>query len=73
MRLFRSTFFRLMGVLIWVALARTTAAQPDVPVMEIESPTFDFGQVTEGDTVKHDFKVFNGGTAPLEIMKVKPG
>ncbi len=44
-----------------------------VPVIEVETPTFDFNQVQEGTEVKNDFRVFNRGTAPLEIKSVKPG
>jgi hypothetical protein len=44
-----------------------------VPIIEIENPTHDFGQVNQGEIVKHDFRVFNRGSAPLEIRRVKPG
>lgn len=67
-------------VLFWVsctfagqkAVGEKGAPAP-VPVMVIEEPTFDFGQVTQGEPVKHDFRVINKGKAPLEIKKVKPG
>jgi hypothetical protein len=44
-----------------------------VPVIEVETPTYQFDQATQGQVVKHNFRVFNRGTAPLEIKKVKPG
>ena len=44
-----------------------------VPVIEVENATYDFHQVTQGEPVKHDFRVFNRGEAPLEIKSVKPG
>ncbi len=52
-----------------------SAAEQDKasPVIEIKEPTYNFKQVSQGETVKHDFKVFNKGTAPLEIKNVKPG
>ncbi len=52
-----------------------SAAEQDKasPVIEIKEPTYNFKQVSQGETVKHDFKVFNKGTAPLEIKSVKPG
>lgn len=52
-----------------------SAAQQDKgsPVIEIKELTYNFKQVSQGETVKHDFKVFNKGTAPLEIKSVKPG
>jgi len=52
-----------------------SAAQQDKgsSVIEIKELTYNFKQVSQGETVKHDFKVFNKGTAPLEIKSVKPG
>ncbi len=44
-----------------------------VPVLEVKEPSFNFGKVSRGEVVKHDFQVFNRGDAPLEIEKVKPG
>jgi hypothetical protein len=47
--------------------------QDGVPIIILEEPTFDFGQVSQGEVVTHDFRVVNNGTAPLEIKQVKPG
>jgi hypothetical protein len=44
-----------------------------VPVVEFEQPIHKFEQVSQGTIVKHNFRVFNRGKAPLEIKKVKPG
>ena len=73
MRVLRKTLFQFLCVMIWVVMAQAAAEQQAAPVIEIEGPTHDFLQVTEGDVVKHDFRVFNRGNAPLEIKKVKPG
>ena len=73
MRVFRKTLFQVLCVMILVALSRAAEEQQVAPVIDIEGPTHDFLQVTEGDVVKHDFRVFNRGNAPLEIQKVKPG
>jgi hypothetical protein len=48
-------------------------ADKKVPVIEVDNATYEFDQVTQGETVKHDFRVFNRGEAPLEIKSVKPG
>ncbi len=71
---------RLKGILcqclvlmVWVGLTQAAGEKEAVPVIEIEAPTHDFHQVTQGKAVKHDFRVFNRGNAPLEIKKVKPG
>jgi len=45
----------------------------EAPVIEVENATYEFDQVTQGEVVKHDFRVFNRGKAPLEIKSVKPG
>ena len=67
-------------LVVWVGLtqaaeqaekAPNTAKQ--VPVIEVENATYDFNQVTQGEPVKHDFRVFNRGEAPLQIKSVKPG
>lgn len=43
------------------------------PRISIDATTYQAGEVREGDTVKHTFKVKNTGTALLEIKEVKPG
>ena len=59
--------------IVWAICIQAAPAQEPAPVIEIENPTYEFQQVTEGDLVKHDFRVVNRGNAPLEIKKVKPG
>jgi hypothetical protein len=60
-------------VLIWSGFSQSKEDTQAAPVMEVEMPTYDFDQVSEGDIVKHDFRVLNRGNAPLEIKDVKPG
>ena len=60
-------------LMLWVGLSLAAGEKEAVPVIEVEDPTHDFQQVTEGATIKHDFRVFNRGKAPLEIKSVKPG
>jgi hypothetical protein len=60
-------------VLIWSGFSQSKEEKQAAPVMEVEMPTYDFDQVSEGDIVKHDFRVLNRGTAALEIKNVKPG
>jgi hypothetical protein len=61
------------------ALQRQSPEEPDLAetiigaVIEVDVPTYDFHQVPEGQIVRHDFRVFNRGTASLEIKNVKPG
>ena len=60
-------------LMVWVGLSLAAGEKEAVPVIEVEEPTYDFHQVTEGETIKHDFRVFNRGNALLEIESVKPG
>ena len=46
---------------------------PAGPHAQLDETTFDFGEVMEGSTVSHDFKVKNTGTGELQITQVRPG
>jgi len=66
----------LLGCLVLMVVAGFTQAaeeQEAVAAIEIEASVYDFGQISQGEVVKHDFRVFNRGSAPLEIKSVKPG
>jgi len=58
---------------VCVGLTLAAGGKETAPVIEVEEPTYDFHQVTQGETVRHDFRVFNRGNKPLDIKKVKPG
>ena len=45
----------------------------EVPKIEFDTPTYDFGRVKAGQTITHDFWFTNTGTGPLEILQVRPG
>ena len=49
--------------------APTEASQPKAVVAE---PVYDAGKVNKGEEVVHDFVIRNEGTAPLEIIEVRP-
>ena len=50
------------------------AGQPgSAPQMLIENPVYDAGTVWRGETVEHSFVVKNSGSAPLKILKARPG
>ena len=55
----------------------TSSAPPVVseasPSISVAEDVYDFGEVTEGGEVIHDFTVKNTGQAPLEIKQVRPG
>jgi hypothetical protein len=60
-------------LMVWVGLSQAAGEKEATPVIEVEESTYDFHQVTQGEVVRHDFRVFNRGTAPLDIKNVKPG
>lgn len=68
-----------MGLLLclvlafWLGTAGAVEQENATPIIEIETPTYNFKEVSQGETVKHTFKVRNTGTAPLQIKGVKPG
>ncbi len=47
------------------------AAIANAPVIEFEHEYFDFGTLTEGDTVQHEFKFKNVGKSALQITDVQ--
>ena len=73
MRVTKQILCQCLVLLVWVGLAQATAENQAVPVIEVETPIYEFPQVTQGEVVKHDFRVFNRGSAPLQIKGVKPG
>jgi hypothetical protein len=77
MRFLRTVFFACFFFVLGIGLAQGAQAvveeQTAVPVIVVEESIHDFGQVSQGEAVTHDFRVLNQGTAPLEIKKVKPG
>ena len=60
-------------VVLWCGLAQASEERQAAPVIEIETPIYHFGQVNQGEVIKHDFRVFNRGNALLKIKSVKPG
>lgn len=43
------------------------------PELKLIESKYEFKSITEGVEIIHDFKVKNTGTAPLEILRVRPG
>jgi hypothetical protein len=60
-----------LAVLAWLILA-PAAAQDAKPVAVFTESQHDFGSVDRGAKLDYTFKVRNDGTAPLEILNVKP-
>ena len=73
MQVIKRILCQCLILVVWVGLTQAAGEGEAVPVIEVEEPTYDFHQVTQGDMVKHDFRVLNRGKAPLQIESVKPG
>ena len=73
MRVLKQILCQCLVLVVWIGLAQATVEDEAVPVIEVETPIYEFPQVTQGEVVKYDFRVFNRGSAPLEIKSVKPG
>lgn len=42
------------------------------PQMIVPETRYDFGTITEGQEIRHDFAIENKGQAPLIIQRVRP-
>lgn len=66
------------ALLILLVAAQAVFSQPadkavNKPDLKIIESTYAFKSITEGVEIIHDFVVKNTGTAPLDILRVKPG
>jgi hypothetical protein len=62
------TLVLLVGVL--QIKAQTPEGPKSGPIIIFTENTFDFGDITQGDSVQHVFKFKNSGTSPLIISEV---
>jgi len=69
----KSGLFLCLVLAFWLGTASAVEQENTTPIIEIETPTYNFEEVSQGETVKHTFNVRNTGTAPLQIKGVKPG
>ena len=60
----------LVLVLLWVWAGVLWAGNAQ---MQVPEPRFDFGELGEGETVNHDFRILNVGDETLQIADVRPG
>ena len=49
----------------------TAAANPNAPTVDFKEETYNFGEVSEGPQVTHEFKFTNNGKEPLILSNVK--
>lgn len=68
----------LAFLVLFVSAAFAQEAKPqapvikaDGPILTLESNTFDFGDIYQGDVVEHTFKFTNTGNQPLLITNIQ--
>jgi hypothetical protein len=64
-------FFLLLSASRFLFAQSTSIDQQKEPKITIEHPTYDFGEIFQGDKVEHTFKFTNTGSAPLVITNVQ--
>lgn len=60
------------SVALLLAAAVPAVAQDAQPRAVVAAPVQDFGKVSQGQQLSHDFEIRNEGTAPLELNRVEP-
>ena len=66
----RSLLLLLFTLLVISVQAQTAEGPKNGPIIVFTENAFDFGDITQGDTVKHVFSFKNAGTAPLILSEV---
>jgi len=72
MRVIRSFLLGCLVFVVCTSIVQAEIKEEAVPVIEIVEPVYDFGEIKKRDLIKHDYKVLNKGTEPLEIKTVEP-
>jgi hypothetical protein len=73
MRMLGSILWGFLVLFVWVGYTHAEVEKEALPIIEVEMPFYGFGRVPQGEVVKHEFRVFNRGSASLEIKTVRPG
>jgi len=65
--------FSLPFFLLLIFVFVPSISRAESPVMVLKEKTYDFGEVTQGQILKHKFLFKNTGDGVLIISKLKPG
>jgi hypothetical protein len=68
-----SFLFVISFLILFLTYLPSTVYGSDAPVAEIAEKQYDFGEVSDGSEVIHDFLIKNRGTELLTIADVKTG
>jgi hypothetical protein len=63
----------LLLLLVFASTFPVVAQEKKGPEVSLTEREFDFGEVKQGEVVRHIFKVINQGDETLTIEKVSPG
>jgi hypothetical protein len=66
----RRLLFLFFALIAFALNAQTPEGPKSGPIITFTENSFDFGDIIQGDTVKHVFNFKNTGTAPLIISEV---
>ena len=70
---FFSVSLIVVGLLLVGQVYAEGATKPNTPKLQLVAPVFDFGTVSQGTVVKHEFLIKNVGNADLKLEKLVPG
>jgi hypothetical protein len=63
----------LLLLLVFASTFPVVAQEKKGPNVSLPERKFDFGEVKQGEVIRHTFKVINQGDETLIIEKVSPG
>jgi hypothetical protein len=63
----------LLLLLVFASTFPVVAQEKKGPDASLTEREFDFGEVKQGEVIRHTFKVINQGDETLTIEKVSPG
>ena len=63
---------RVLSVALLGTLGLAQAQEPEAPQAVVPQSVIDVGRVPKGQDIDHTFEILNEGSAPLEIVRVKP-
>jgi hypothetical protein len=58
-------------LLVMAILAHSALPASAAPKIDVKEKVFNFGEMVEGQTVEHVYRVQNRGDQPLEIQQLK--
>lgn len=72
LKMFARLFSVFVVLMLWAGWVQGEEKKDVAPLMEVETPMYEFAQVVQGEVLRHDFRVFNRGNAELTLEKVSP-